>query len=296
MKLNRQEYSCYQFIFQQQYDFLSTAKTLEQVLQRLKDFIFVLYTENNNNNNNIIPLILVDKNARELFNNVMHITLTDYDINTVLRVLDKRMHVYAKLKLRHHYAIPFTVIPEPFPLYRILADYYIENNNNDTVILFALHARQREEKYSIASFLRKHDLARSSLFYSYGEQIRMKLQLPHYHCTLLLAGDSMVALKKALTAFKVSHFTHIIRGNKHMNRNIDDVDNNNNNNSNNSKLTKELFKRPKKPITIPIIRSNTRYPVLSSIEIVSLMLPDSIRGVRTTVDGIRPYTTGKMLL
>lgn len=315
MKLNRQEYSCYQFIFQQQYDFLSTAKTLEQVLQRLKDFIFILYTEdnnnnNNNNNNNIIPLILIDKNARELFNNVMHITLTDYDVNTVLRVLDK-MRVYAKLKLRQHHAIPFTTIPEPFPLYRILADYYIgsekeNNNNNDTVILFALHARQRPEKYSIASFLRKHDLARSSTFYAYGEQIRMKLQLPHYHCTLLLAcTDSMVALQKALTAFKVSYFTHFIKSNKHKNKNRnrkkkeeeDNYDNNyNTNNTNNNRLTEELFKRPKKPIAIPIIRSNTRYPILSSIEIVSLMLPDSIKGVRTTIDGIRPYTTGRMLL
>ncbi|MEM2857214.1 MAG: hypothetical protein QW416_08955 [Candidatus Nitrosocaldaceae archaeon] len=296
--------SCYQIIFQQQYDFIQTAKTLEGALQRVNEFIFLLYARNDT----ITPILLIEAEKRELFNNVMHITLAEYNKEAVLDLL-KSMRIYAKLKLKQHYAIPFAIVPEPFPLYRILADYYYNydssssnssnssNNNSSsttartttnttTSILFALHARQRSERISIASYLRKHDLARTSTFYAYADSIRQKLQSTHYHCTLLLScTDSKIALLKALTAFKVQYFAYFLKSNN--NNNLSPIEK--------QRLARELFARPKKPLTIPYIRNPVRYPVLSSIELVSLMLPDSVKGVRTTVDGIRPYTTGTML-
>ncbi|MEM2857242.1 MAG: hypothetical protein QW416_09095 [Candidatus Nitrosocaldaceae archaeon] len=292
-------YSCYQIIFQQQYDFIQTAKTLEGVLQRINEFLFLLYARNDT----ITPILLIEAEKRELFNNVMHITLVESSKVTILDLL-KNMRIYAKLKLKQHYAIPFAIVPEPFPLYRILADYYYNydssssnssNNNSSsttartttnttTSILFALHARQRSERISIASYLRKHDLARTSTFYAYVDSIRQKLQSTHYHCTLLLScTDSKVALLKALTAFKVQYFAYFIKSNN----NLHSIEK--------QRLARELFARPKKPLAIPYIRNPIRYPILSSIELVSLMLPDSIKGIRTTIDGIRPYTTGTML-
>ncbi|MEM2857251.1 MAG: hypothetical protein QW416_09140 [Candidatus Nitrosocaldaceae archaeon] len=298
------KYSCYQIIFQQQYDFIQTAKTLEGVLQRINEFLFLLYARNDT----ITPILLIEGEKRELFNNVMHITLAEYSKDTILAIL-KSMRIYAKLRLKQHYAIPFTIVPEPFPLYRILADYYFNYNNsnssssnsngnnnsinttntttantNTTTLIFAIHARQRSERISIASYLRKHDLARSTTFYAYGEAIKQKLQSTHYHCTLLLScNDSNVALLKALTAFKVQYFAYFIKSNN----NLSPIDK--------QRLARELFARPKKPLAIPYVRNPIRYPVLSSIELVSLMLPDSIKGIRTTIDGIRPYTTGTML-
>lgn len=293
----KENYYCYQIIFKQEYNFLDTARTLEAVLQRVKDFLFLLVAKDT-----LLPILLIDSKDRELFNNVMHTTLTDTAKEPILELIT-RMPIYAKLRLRQHYAIPFTTVVEPFPLYRIAGDYYAtststlatnNNNNNDNInininninnnthcpetILFALHARQHSERTSIASFLRKHDLKRTSIFYAYGDQIRQKLQLAHYHCTLLLATTSRLELEKGLTAFKVQHFTRMLKGNN--NRAMKEE----------SRLLKELLREPKKPLW-----SNTRYPVLSSVELASLMLPDSIRGVRTTVDGIRPYTTGRML-
>ncbi|MEM3092686.1 MAG: hypothetical protein QXI92_03190 [Candidatus Nitrosocaldus sp.] len=290
-------YSCYQIIFQQQYDFIQTAKTLEGVLQRVNEFLFLLYARNDT----ITPILLIEAEKRELFNNVMHITLAEYSSKEAILEILKSMRIYAKLKLKQHYAIPFTIVPEPFPLYRILADYYYtatpttattpttntanaNANTNTTTLIFAIHAKQRSERTSIASYLRKHDLARSTIFYAYGEAIKQKLQSTHYHCTLLLAcTDSKVALLKALTAFKVQYFAYFLKSNN----NLHAIEK--------QRLARELFARPKKPLTIPYIRNPVRYPVLSSIELVSLMLPDSVERVRTTVDGIRPYTTGTML-
>lgn len=327
------KFSCYQFIFQQQYDFQIAARTLESVLQRLREFIFLLYS--NPSDNSVIPVILIQPDTRELFNNVMHITLVPYPSDSIFYLL-RQMNIYAELRLRQHYAIPFCSVPEPFPLYRILADYYYSYPVTDThthtatttttedededrdnvdvdgvdvdtpalvpsssshsyssspssassssVILFALHAKQRSERISIASFLRKHDLARTSTFYAYADQIRAKLQSAHYHCTLLLAcSDSRTALQKALTAFRVSHFSYYIRSN------------NSRSPPEKQRLMKKLLRRPKKPCSIPLLSNPARYPVLSSVEVVSLMLPDSVKGVRTAIDGIRPYTTGKML-
>lgn len=279
-------YYCYQIIFKQEYNFIETARTLESVLQRVKEFIFLLIAKDT-----LLPILLIDSKDKELFNNVMHITLADID-KSVVEEITIRIPIYAKLRLRQHYAIPFTTTLEPFPLYRIAGDYATvtpntnTNNNSSSsstrsteVILFALHTNQRQERVSIASYLRKHDLARTSIFYAYGEAMRQKLQSTHYHCTLLIASNSRITLDKALTAFKVQYFTHILKGN-----------NNRSKDREKSRLLKELFKKPKKPLF-----GNKRYPVLSSIEVVSLMLPDSITGIRTTVDGIKPYTTGRIL-
>lgn len=282
-------YSCYQIIFKGEYNFLETARTLESVVQRLREFIFLIIAKDTIS---LLPILILDSKDKELFNNVMHITLAEYDYPSIIEWI-VRLPIYASLRLRQHYAIPFTTVVEPFPLYRIAGDYasYTSTNTSSSSsssssttpstsesILFALHAKQHSERVSIASFLRKHDLKRTSIFYAYGDQIKHKLQLAHYHCTLLLASSSKIELMKCLTAFKVQHFTHVLKGN------------NNRGTKEESRLLKELLREPKKPFW-----SNKRYPVLSSVEVASLMLPDSVKGIRTTVDGIRPYTTGRIL-
>ncbi len=120
-------------------------------------------------------------------------------------------------------------------------------------------------------------IKRTSTFYAYADQIRQKLQATHYHTTLLLASNSKDALVKGVSAFKTQYFTHIIRSNNHRHE------------LEKQRLYKHIMKRPNKPWF-----SNQRYTVLSHIEVLSLMLPDSLM-LRLTVDGIRPYTTGMML-
>jgi hypothetical protein len=155
------------------------------------------------------------------------------------------------------------------------------NNSNTTTIplAFFMHAYQRNERSSIASYLRKHDMRRTSIYYAYGDHIRQKLQLTHYHVTLLLASNSKQALMKGLSAFKASYFTYSINSNNHRHELL----------LKKQRLYKHIFAKPKKPWL-----SNQRYTVLSQVELVSLMLPDSLM-LRLTVDGIRPYTTGVML-
>jgi hypothetical protein len=82
-------------------------------------------------------------------------------------------------------------------------------------LAFFMHAYQRNERSSIASYLRKHDMRRTSIYYAYGDHIRQKLQLTHYHATLLLASNSKQALMKGLSAFKASYFTYSINSNNH---------------------------------------------------------------------------------
>lgn len=291
-------YHCYKIIFRQEYNFIETAKTLEQVLQRIKEFIFMLLGRQDN----LLPLLLIDSKDKELFNNVVHITLADGVDKHILEELATRTHIYAKLRLKQHYAIPFTITPEPFPLYRIVGDYNSTYNNKSrdniteitepvtatttNAIAFALHANQRQERASIASYLKKHDIARTSLFYACGEAIRHKLQSIHYHCTLLLIANSRLDVEKAMTAFKPTHFTYSLKSNnlrsfRDRRSNVD---------WSKSKLLRELFKKPKKPLI-----GSSHYPILSSTELVSLMLPDSITGIRVLIDGIRPYTTGRIL-
>ncbi len=254
---------CYKIIFQNTYEFMTVAKTLEPVLNRLDEFIFLLTWRDS-----IKPILLIEEHAKELFNNVMHITLSEDDRVEIVKGLAD-MQIYARLYFKDHYAIPFTLIPEPFPLYRILADYYEETLDK---LAFIIHAKQKSEKVSIASFLKKHEARRSSLFYAYNEHIRAKLSSTHFHATLILASSNKKILLKALRAFRLSHLFYTLkRYDEH-------------------KLLRILFKRPKKPLLL-----NKRYTVLSSTELISLMLPDSLRGVKIPVDGIRAYTTGGLL-
>ena len=61
---------------------------------------------------------MVNEEYARLFNNVMHITLIENN-----DLLDFDLQYKALLKLKRHYAIPFTDRLEPLALYRILADY-----------------------------------------------------------------------------------------------------------------------------------------------------------------------------
>jgi hypothetical protein len=266
----------YQIIFQQGYEFVTASKMLELIIQRIQEFIFILYAKDK-----VYSIIIMDDRYKDLFNN-MQITLQEFELPDIFS-----FPIYARLRFRQHYAIPFCLQAEPFPLYKVLADYAYSsssnnNNNNNTTtttipLAFFMHAYQRNERSSIASYLRKHDMRRTSIYYAYGDHIRAKLQLTHYHVTLLLASNSKQALMKGLSAFKASYFTYSINSNNHRHE------------LKKQRLYKKIFAKPKKPWF-----SNQRYTVLSHIELVSLMLPDSLM-LRLTVDGIRPYTTGVML-
>jgi len=260
----------YQIIFQQGYEFITASKMLELIMQRIQEFIFILYSKDK-----VYAILVMDNRYKDLFNN-MQITLQEFELPDIFS-----LPIYARLRFKQHYAIPFCLQAEPFPLYKVLADYaYSSSNNNNNnsnnnnsntttiPLAFFMHAYQRNERSSIASYLRKHDMRRTSIYYAYGDHIRQKLQLTHYHATLLLASNSKQALMKGLSAFKASYFTYSINSNNHRH---------------------ELFAKPKKPWF-----SNQRYTVLSHIELVSLMLPDSLM-LRLMIDGIRPYTTGVML-
>jgi hypothetical protein len=269
----------YQIIFQQGYEFITASKMLELIMQRIQEFIFVLYAKDK-----VYSIIIMDDRYKDLFNN-MQITLQEFELSKEVFTFP----IYARLRFKQHYAIPFCLQAEPFPLYKVLADYAYSsnnsnnNNNNNTPptipLAFFMHAYQRNERSSIASYLRKHDIRRTSIYYAYGDHIRQKLQLTHYHATLLLASNSKQALMKGLSAFKASYFTYSINSNNHRHELL----------LKKQRLYKHIFAKPKKPWL-----SNQRYTVLSHIELVSLMLPDSLM-LRLTVDGIRPYTTGVML-
>jgi len=263
----------YQMIFQQGYDFITTSKQLELIVQRIQEFIFILYSKDK-----VYALLVMDDRYKDLFNNI-EITLQEFKLDE--DIFPFQLPIYARLKFKQHYAIPFCLQPEPFPLYKVLADYAYSNNNNNNnnsiPLVFFMHVYQRNEKSSIASYLRKHDLKRTSIFYAYADHIRQKLQATHYHTTLLLASNSKEALMKGLSAFKASYFTYRINSNNHRHE------------LKKQRLYKQIFAKPKRPLF-----SNQRYTVLSHTEVVSLMLPDSLM-IRLTIDGIRPYTTGTML-
>jgi hypothetical protein len=210
---------------------------------------------------------------KDLFNNSIYITLQEFELSKDIFSLS----IYARLRFKQHYAIPFTITLEPFLLYKVLADYAY-NSNNTIPLVFFMHVYQRNERANIASYLKKHDIRRTSIYYAYGDNIRAKLQLTHYHATLLLASNSKEELMKGLSAFKASYFTYSINSN-----------NNHRHELKKQRLYKHIFAKPKKPWL-----SNQRYTVLSQVELVSLMLPDSLM-LRLAIDGIRPYTTGVML-
>ena len=252
----------YQLIFQQGYDFFIASKQLEFIIQRIHEFIFMLY-----NKDRVYAILVMDDKYKDLFNNI-EITLQEFKLDN--KIFEQ--HIYARLKYKQHYAIPFCLQVEPFLLYKILADYTYSNNS--VPLAFFMHVYQRNERSSIASYLRKHDIKRTSIYYAYTDQIRAKLQATHYHTTLLLASNSKDTLMKGLSAFKASYFTYIIRSNNHKHELIEQM------------LYKHIIHKPKRPLF-----NNQQYTVLSNIEIVSLMLPE----VLLSIDGIRPYTTGAML-
>ena len=271
-------YKAYQIIFQQGYDFIIASKQLESIVQRIQESIFILYSKDK-----VYAILLMDDRYKDLFNNI-EITLQEFKLDDNKDIFPSlfQLPIYARLKFKKHYAIPFCLQPEPFPLYKVLADYAYSNNNNNNnnntiPLVFFMHVYQRNEKASIAGYLRKHDLKRTSIFYAYADHIRQKLQATHYHTTLLLASNSKEALMKGLSAFKTSYFTYSINSNNHRHE------------LEKQRLYKQIFAKPKRPLF-----SNQQYTVLSHTEVVSLMLPDSLM-LRLTIDGIRPYTTGVML-
>jgi len=176
----------YQIIFQQGYDFITVSRHLELIIQRIQEFIFVLYVKDK-----VYAVIVMDDRYKDLFNN-LQITLQEFESDKNVFSLP----IYTRMKFKHHYAIPFCIQIEPFPLYKVLADYAYGNNvgdadsnsisnpssigissksNNNIPLTLFIHVYQRNEKSSIASYLRKHDIKRTSVFYAYAGQMRAKL-------------------------------------------------------------------------------------------------------------------------
>lgn len=127
---------------------------LELIMQRIQEFIFILYAKDK-----VYSIIIMDDRYKDLFNNSMHITLQEFELSKDIFSFP----IYARLRFKQHYAIPFCLQAEPFPLYKVLADYAYSsnsnNNNNNTPpptttipLAFFMHAYQRNERSSIASY------------------------------------------------------------------------------------------------------------------------------------------------
>jgi hypothetical protein len=237
----------YQIIFQQGYEFVTASKMLELIMQRIQEFIFILYAKDK-----VYSIIIMDDRYKDLFNNSMHITLQEFELSKEEDMIFS-FPIYARLRFKQHYAIPFCLQAEPFPLYKILADYAYSsnsnNNNNNTnsnnnsnnnttttiPLAFFMHAYQRNERPGIASYLRKHDIKRTSIYYAHGGHIRAKLHMTHYHTTLLLASKSKEVLLKGVSTFKTQYFTYSMNSNNYRDKELEK-----------QKLYKHIMNKPKK--------------------------------------------------
>jgi hypothetical protein len=252
---------------------MDTASQMEAVVQRMKEFLFIMYPKG------IVNAVLIcDEKYKDLFAN-LPITLEEITVDNAIF----EQYIYAVLRRRLHYAIPFSQKPESFPMYKIMADVSYAWNDTITAIplVFVMHCLQHSERYSIASYLRKHEIEKKkdSIYYAYGDAIRLKAQMTHFYCTLIVGSRSKELLQKGLTAFKQQYFSYMIKGNNHRSKPLEK-----------QRFYNAVIKKPRKPL---LFGKNT-YTVLSQVEVVSLMLPDSLM-LRLTIDGVRPYSTGEML-
>jgi hypothetical protein len=273
------DWKAYRFIFQQNYSFLDVASQMEAIVQRMKEFLFIMYPKGMVN-----AVIVCDEKYKDLFAN-LPITLEEITLDNAVY----EQYIYAVLRRRLHYAIPFSQQPESFPMYKIMADVsYAWNDTTTTTVsiplVFIMHCLQHSERYSIASYLRKHEIEKKkdSIYYAYGDAIKLKSQMTHFYCTLLVGSRSKELLQKGLTAFKQQYFSYAVRSNNYpklISSRLEKL-----------RFYNAVIRRPRKPLLF----GKNAYPVLSQVEVVSLMLPDSLM-LRLTIDGVRPYSTGEML-
>ncbi len=324
-------------IFNNTYRFEEAARSLEQVLLRLDEFIFIL-----NNKDRLYPIIMLSNgNDVRLLYNIRHVTVDSISSNNSNNSsnnnnsnnnnnnnnnlnLTYNYKYYALLKYKKNPAIPFTDIPEPSPIYRVLGSYYsneddiilndtntVPNNpitnptasssNNDTntipngIIpnptntiptlpnptlptinntgcLVAIHAKHKSFTYKLGKYLRKHERLRSSIFYAYNDAMVRKLRSKHFIVKILVASNSKDMIRKVIPSFR--DFNGIIKVNDPM--------------KDPTKIFNEVINRPKYSF---LHKDN----ILSHIELLSLMLHDNIDNLRTTIDGVRPYTTSDMI-
>jgi hypothetical protein len=116
---------------------------LELIMQRIQEFIFILYAKDK-----VYSIIIMDDRYKDLFNNNMHITLQEFELSKEDDMIFS-FPIYARLRFKQHYAIPFCLQAEPFPLYKVLADYAYSssnnNNNNNVLTLIAVYSNDRRE-------------------------------------------------------------------------------------------------------------------------------------------------------
>ncbi len=282
----------YTLIFNNTYRFDETARSLEQVLLRLDEFIFIL-----NNKDRLYPIIMLSNgNDVRLLYNIRHVTVDNS--NNLNIDLTYNYRYYALLKYKKNPAIPFTDIPEPSPIYRVLGSYYnnedeantvpngiIPNptflnptfpttlptiNNTNTGCLVAIHAKHKSFTYTLSKYLRKHERLRSSIFYAYNDAMVGKLKSKHFIVKIVVASNSKEMIRKVIPAFK--DFNGIIKVNDPMKDKVFEV----------------IVDKPRYSL---LHKDN----ILSHIELLSLMLPDNIDNLRTAIDGVRPYTTSDMI-
>jgi hypothetical protein len=272
--IQNKNWKAYRFIFQQNYSFIDTVPHLEAIVQRMKEFLFIMYPKG------IVNAVLVcEERYKDLFAN-LPITLEEMTLDNAIY----EQYIYAVLRRKLHYAIPFTQQPESFPMYKIMADVSYAWNDTTTSIplVFIMHCLQHSERYNIASYLRKHEIEKKkdSIYYAYGDAIRLKAQMTHFYCTLMVGSKDKELLQKGLTAFKQQYFSYAVKSNNYPKCNrLEKL-----------RFYNAVMRRPRKPL---LFGKNT-YTVLSQVEVVSLMLPDSLM-LRLTIDGVRPYSTGEML-
>lgn len=84
-----------------------------------------------NNKDKLYPIIMLSNgNDVRLLYNIRHVTVDNSNSNNNLKIdLTYNYRYYALLKYKNP-AIPFTDIPEPSPIYRVLGSYY---NNEDVL-------------------------------------------------------------------------------------------------------------------------------------------------------------------
>jgi hypothetical protein len=246
----------YAIVFHDTYQFNDTANTLKYVIERIDELIFILYYKEPDI---IKPIILIDEEYSRLFNNVMHITLREYN-----DLLDLDLNYKALLKLKKHYAIPFTDRLEPLALYRILADY--KQIEEQDIAIFAMHIKAKDSRSNIALYLKKHEKIRDSIYHAYNDMIKHKLSAKHYLANIMIASNTNKLFNEILVALKDMLIWKRV------------------------KYSNIIYNKPKRPLL-----NSDRYPILADFEVVSLMLPDSINNMRILTDGVKPYTSGSML-
>ncbi len=173
---------------------------------------------------------------------------------------DLNYRYYAVLKYKRNFAIPFTDKAEPSPIYKVLNYYDISSD-----CLVIINAKHKQFNYKISSYYKKHEKVKDSIYYSHGLSIQQKLQCKHFITKMIITGNDKSIINRALLAFR--DFSASI------------------------KLLNDLSYIISKPRYSILYKDN----ILSHIELLSLMLPDSIDNVRLNIDGVRPYSNSDMI-